>query len=518
MKRNLVILGAAASLAVFSPSALASAQPSNAQLISEIHKISQETAALQGEVRSLKAQLRHRSRRRRRVENRSRSHGKHQAHASGVYGPVDTVHPAGSIYRPRITVTTSPWMGLPTHFRPFDLLERQGSMNEDLYLLQRKQHFIHELQAAGYDLDRPMVQLSGGVEGQAVQDFQSGNGSVNLGTVELDVNAVASSWANAFFTFDYDNSPTFTGNRDPNGRVFLQRGFLTIGDLDRSPIYFSIGQMYAPFGQYSSWLVTTPINESVFRILTRTMLLGFSSHGIYAQAYTFTGDRITNTTSLFNQGGFNLGIDHTFNRFEIDLGGGVVSNVADSQGMQNNGLYTLGFFNGFGVPAQILPVIGAVNAPLIVPNLDNLRSNVPGADVHAELTFKPFTLIGEYQWSTRSFNPLDMTFNNGLARPQALHTELDFDFQITWIKFKLAGIYDRSWQSYALNVPAQSYGVALWTTLWKDTAEGIEFRHNTNYAAGTVATGGTINGIPVPMPISNGRPANVVTAQIGVYF
>jgi len=56
------------------------------------------------------------------------------------------------------------------------------------------------------------------------------------------------------------------------------------------------------------------------------------------------------------------------------------------------------------------------------------------------------------------------------------------------------------------------------TSLWKDTAEGIEFRHNTNYAVGTVATGGSINGIPVPMPISEWPPANVITAQIGVYF
>jgi len=57
----------------------------------------------------------------------------------------------------------------------------------------------------------------------------------------------------------------------------------------------------------------------------------------------FTGDRITNTTSLFNQGGFNLGLDHTFRNVELDFGGGMVSNIADSQGMQNNGLNTIAF-------------------------------------------------------------------------------------------------------------------------------------------------------------------------------
>jgi len=54
---------------------------------------------------------------------------------------------------------------------------------------------------------------------------------------------------------------------------------------------------------------------------------------------------------------------------------------------------------------------------------------------HAELTFKPFALIGEYQWATQSFNPFDMTFNNASARPQALHTEIDYDFKISWVQF-----------------------------------------------------------------------------------
>lgn len=506
MKRHIFALGAAASLAVFSTSAMASAQPSNAELIAAIHKISRETNELRHEVKTLKAQLRHQ-------KTKSRSgHARRNSHVETV-SPKDP-HP---FHRGVITVTTSPWAGVKTRFRPNDLLERQGSMNEDLFLLQQKQIFMNQLTAEGRSIDRPLVQLSGGVEGQAVQDFQSGNGSINLSTVEFDVNALASSWASAFFTFDYDSSPSMTGNREPNGRVFLQRGFLTIGNLDRSPIYFTIGQMYAPFGLYDSWLITTPINESVFRILTRAMLLGFSSHGVYAQAYAFTGDRITNTTSVFNQGGFNLGIDHTFRKFEVDFGGGMVSNVADSQGMQNNGLNTVGFFNGFDLPAQVIPALGPVT-PVIVPNLDNLRKNVPGADVHAEFTFKPFTLIGEYQWATTRFNPMDLTYNNVGAQPQALHTELDFDFHISWLKFKLVGIYDQSWQAYALNVPKQSYAVALWTSIWKDTAEGIEFRHNTAYPNGTVATGGSINGVQVPFPVSNGRPANIVTAQIGVYF
>src|SRR5476651_31732 len=114
MKRHIFALGAAASLVVFSSSALASAQPSNAQLIAAIHKISQETDELRHEVKTLKAQLRHRK-----TTSRSR-YVRRQSHVETIHS--EDPHP---FHRGIITVTTSPWAGLKTRFRPDDLLERQ---------------------------------------------------------------------------------------------------------------------------------------------------------------------------------------------------------------------------------------------------------------------------------------------------------------------------------------------------------------------------------------------------------
>lgn len=508
MKRQIFALSTAASLAVFSLSASA-AQPSNAQLKAEISKISQETAALQNEVQSLKAQLKHRRGYRRRAK-------RPLVHTTVT--PVHEVHEqAKSLHRPIVTVTTSPWFGLRTHFRPIDILEYQGSMNEDLYLLQHRQKFIHELDAIGEPLDRPMLQISGGVEAQAIQDVNSGNGSISLSTVELDFNAVASNWANAFISLNYDSSPAITGSREPDGRVFLNRGFVTIGDLDYTPFYFSMGQMYVPFGKYYNVLLTSPITESLARILTRTMLFGFSSHGVYASIYAFSGDLTTRSNGLINQGGFNLGFDHDYGPVNIDLGGGVVSNIADSQGMQRNGINMAGFFNGYGEPTTFLGTT--------IPQFDNLRHRVPAVDGHAELSYKALTLVAEYITATQAFDWRDMTFNGRLATPQALHTELALSFHIRWLPITIAGMYDESWQAYALNLPQESFSVGILTSFWKDTVEGIEFRHNTAYPGGTVATGGTlltpqfpINGIQVPVPISNGQASNLITGQIGVYF
>ena len=59
-----------------------------------------------------------------------------------------------------------------------------------------------------------------------------------------------SSWANGLFVLAYDDSAPSTGSCVTNARVYLSRGFLTIGNLDAFPMYFTIGQMYVPFGRY----------------------------------------------------------------------------------------------------------------------------------------------------------------------------------------------------------------------------------------------------------------------------
>ena len=72
-------------------------------------------------------------------------------------------------------------------------------------------------------------------------------------------------------------------------------------------------------------------------------------------------------------------------------------------------------------------------------------------------------------------------------------------------------------EALALNLPKQSYGAVISTSLVKDTNEAIEFRQDKNYGTADTATGrgqgtaaGAISGI--------GKSNSTITARIGIYF
>lgn len=410
------------------------------------------------------------------------------------------------------TVTTSPFKGVKTAFNASDLLEQSSTMNEDLMLLHYRQDVEHYLLEHGISLGhRSIVEISGGVEGQIIYSsgFGGTSGDINLSTAELDINAMASRWANAFFSLEFDSSPTFTGSRVPDSRIYLRRGFLTIGNLDKLPLYFTIGQMYLPFGRYASAMLSAPLTLSMARVLERAAVIGYTNGGFYGQLYGYSGEMTTTSADLIKQGGVNLGYKRTIHNGEYDLGVGVISNIADAEGMQDTGRGG-GLFSGFDEPAGPAgPGGGTIT-------FNNLRRRVPAFDVHGEFTWGPVSLMAEYITVLRDFNVADMVFNGSAATPKALHAEIDYLFHIRSKPLTLAFAYGQSWQALALNIPKNSYFLLLSTSLWKNTIESIEYRHDKDYSA--TANGGTNPFGPIPLIVGVGDTRNIVTAQIGVYF
>lgn len=517
---------------------LAASPPSvqnNNKLKAQISKITLQTQELQKEVKELKTEL-HRSEKKakKRAKQRQKalvvsSKSESQAHyGKAPYNLPHPYHETWGIFRHPVTVTTSPYMGVRSAFDASDLLEQQSTWNEDLTLLQQRSKLATLFKKQGYDINRPIVEISGGVEGGALfsAGYSGQNSSVFLGTAELDINAIASNWASAYFSLDFDSSPAETGSRVPNSRIYLRRGFLTLGNFNVTPIYFTIGQLYPPFGRYASAMITAPLTLSLARVLARAAILGLYTHGFYAQIYGYNGSQTTVNSVVFNQGGGNIGYKYSSNSFGIDFGSGVISNIADSEGMQNNGIpQTSGVFSGFGQPGSIVLVGLLPNPPstFTVDNLNNLRNRVPAADAHVEASLGPITIIGEYIASIRRFNPADMTFNGVGGEPKAMHAEIDYLFHIHDRPVTIGAAYGKTWQAYAFNLPEQSIWAVLVTSIWKDTIESIEYRHDINYPEGTNATGGTVSPPigPVIQPIvptSNGGSRNIITAQLGVYF
>lgn len=533
----------------------------------EMQQILQETAALQKQVKVLSAEVTQLKRekanaRRQTPAPRRASHGKsgvspqhavqpEQPHTAAgnatqeVYsnpGPTseegavthvqEAPPPSGSplLEAERITqgttVTTSPLLGLRSAFDATDLLVNQSTMNEDLRLLQQRQTVRKMLRTAGLapyiTQDRPIVELSGGVEAQTFfQDPYQGSSStdINLASAKFDILAYASPWALALISYRFDNSPLDpqfqnAGLRIANSRIFLARGFVTIGDLDKSPVYFSAGQMFVPFGQYSSYMLTSPDTQTLGQTNARTALLGFYAHGLYAEGYIFRGDVnpskevdaqgqiVGNTPQNVNDGGGNIGIHYEGAKNTIDVGTGMIGNIADSLGMQVTG-GPANTFQGF-----------ATFSPVTLTTNDLLFHRVPGFDAHGEFDRGPFTLLSEYVTATKEFDPRNLSYNFQGAQPRTSHSEIDYQHKMfDWpTVFSIA--FDHSWEALPLNIPQNSYVAIINTSIWKDTIETIEFRHDQNYPSTDFSSG---NGAPIAFP-SLGGSQNTVTAQIGVYF
>ncbi|GAG98951.1 unnamed protein product, partial [marine sediment metagenome] len=236
-------------------------------------------------------------------------------------------------------VMASPYIGGRASYDPSDLITFWPTQNEDLKILQQRSKIENLLKEKHIPApDRPLIDLSGYVEGLGLvgKDYNHDSVSdINLSGAELDVLAKINSWSTAFMAFAYDDKPPMYGTRASNSRVFIDRGFLTIGSLNRCPLYGSVGQFFAPFGDYNNYMFSSPLTEVIFRDKQRAALLGFNKYGIYASVVALHGDSYTGSdNNTVNNWGANLGYKCGCTNFEADIGAGYIANTADADGMQ----------------------------------------------------------------------------------------------------------------------------------------------------------------------------------------
>ena len=292
------------------------------------------------------------------------------------------------------------------------------------------------------------------------------------------------------------------------GRPFCVLGFVWV-----------FGQMFVPFGVYSNTLVSDPLTKTLGRVQARAIVLGYKQQSInnfYASAYAFQGASHASATTRVNNGGINAGYGFKMNQvFNADVGGGVIANIADSQGMQYTGNQPL--FAGFGGPTvDNVATTTGTTVSIISVNTGNeqLVHRVPAYDAHILLGFgDQMQFIGEYVMASTNFNPNDMTFNSHGARPQALHLEGVYNLPTFSTPTSLTLAFDMTQNALAIGLPAKRYSFVVNKSWWKDTLQSLEFRRDINYSASSTSSGSGISG-----PSGTHQAVNMVTFQFSYYF
>lgn len=405
------------------------------------------------------------------------------------------------IYLGGTPVFSSPYIGEHSTYDGSDLIVNQSTVNLDTRLLKQGQALDDELADKGLPApDHPVVEVSGEVEPIAFVAKQSpGNtqADTTLSDAELDVYAQADPWVFGYMSFAWNdvlNSPY----RVSNAVTTVDKAFVTIGNLSKCPVYSSIGQLYVPFGQYNSYMISSPLTELMARTKARAAVLGWypqGDTGVFASTYVFKSDTIESDKSA--AGGANLGYNYDIHNISGSLATGVISNIADSQGMQENAAPRSIPFSGFAMNSDAERIVSAV----------------PAVDMNGTANYGNWNLVGEYVDTTTTFNPRAMTFNGAPARPSAGQVEGAYTFTIHGKPGNIALGYDWTRDGLALLLPRQRYTTTVNYSFWRDTMESLEFRHDINYGSDSVATG------------ANSRPfnplnkyVNMVTAQIAVFF
>lgn len=422
--------------------------------------------------------------------------------SSGIqYLPIDLSAPGQSF------VTSGPYLGTQVQYSGSHLIINSPSVNEDVSLLNLQMNIHERLITLGVPEQRRYhLLLSGVVEGAAMWKHPAtgGNSSdISVTNVSLDSYILGNQMVSGLVELSYDDDPGEETNfRSGNSHVFVNKAFIVLGDFSRSNWYGTIGQLYVPFGTYSSSAISSPLTRRMARTKARAIVVGYQQQGknaFYASTYIFKGDSFTGGTSRIKNGGVNLGYRFSKEGFSGNIGGGAIANLADSVGMQNTENEPL--FDGFG------GVDGTGN--------EHLTRRVPAYDVRALLNIgENINLLAEYITAGSSFNSNDLTFNGHGAKPSALNAEASYSF--TWLGNKPSSvslIYGMTREALALGLPSDRYGAAFNTSLWRNTLQTLEVRRDNRYGRNDVSSGSNVTG-----PSGLGRSDNVVTFQFDVYF
>lgn len=379
-----------------------------------------------------------------------------------------------------------------------DLMVNLSSINEDLLLLKLRQKMENYATEKGIKIpERPIIALSGSVEGQVdykrnhkYQNTERTN--INLSRAELDVISEAGPWATAAMIISYDDLRPDNIPRSSYARFRLDRGFLTIGQLNKFPLYLTIGQVYAPFGSFSSYMITTSSPKKLGRMKDRMIILGGQYNGISAQIYGFPGEtnKGNTTNSVLARSGANLGYEYEADNFRMKLGGSIMGSLADSDGMQYE----------------------------IFRHNENVSSHVPAVDGRVKISYNAFNFLAEYVSAVKPFNINDLSFKGKGAKPQALNVEAAVEFRIKDKPNNFAVGYGQTWQALALELPRHTFFAMYDIAIVKNTIFGIEYRHDINYGNDDYAAGGNGKKSVTVKTLPGSRHSNIVTAKLAVYF
>ena len=316
------------------------------------------------------------------------------------------------------------------------------------------------------------VTLSGVVEVEAfsAEDFKGADTSdITLATVGLGLDAEITEWVNAHILLLYEEDDT-----EP---MDLDEGTITLGNLEKFPLYLNAGKMYVPFGSFESNMISDPLTLELGETRESAALVGFEVSDFYGSLYAFNSDiNETGDDDTIASFGANAGYGYVNDKMSLDLGADWINNIAATDIFK-------GYFGDAGITA--------------------VQDYPSGLTAHLTLGYGPFMLIGEYLGALDAFQTGELDFNGRGAEPSAWNLEAAYTREIKGKETTFAVGYQKTDEALALELPEERILATIGVEIWKYTSLALEYLHDEDYSP---ADGGT------------GNDANAATLQLAVVF
>lgn len=364
--------------------------------------------------------------------------------------------------------TTGKLPGVRSDYNSNDLMAQLSDVNKDLALLMEMRAFQDRLKLDNVKYpNKTRVFLSGEKEVFTYQKQTAGDhleSNIMVLVVKQEIFANFNRYFNILIDYGFNAtvSPILLENESRLTSVVLGSNFGVIGDLNASPFYFTFGQAFVPYGQYTSYNpVLDPLNKVIFRSSGAELALSYYNDTFLLSGYVFKGYFQKQENDVINNYGVNL--EYIYSNKHLNWKSGIswIRDINDS--------ITEGFT--FPHPSRIL----------------NLEKLIPGLDLRTNLSVGKFHFIAEYNTALSAFSPEDYTFDGHPAKVSAYDVEVAYDFLFHKLPSALSLGYSESFQAFAYQVPKKRIELSFATNPSNNTILSIFLNWDILYPAGTTA-------------------------------
>jgi hypothetical protein len=406
-----------------------------------------------------------------------------------------------ALARTQSIVGTGPYFGLGSSYDGSDLLILQPNLYKDLNLLKENQ-FVEKQTLHGAVHSVPHVQMSGTLEAQLTYTNRNSN-TADLSGVGIDFLATINPWLTGYIDLGYDSG------EPPKTNFGLYQGFVTVGNLDQSPVYASVGRFYVPFGNFGSGLSRmSALVKSSGRIKADALNVGFYApvdavSNVYGAVALYNGrTHIASDGNRFDQ--FASALNYKYNNtlygtpFRWSMGVGYTNNILEAE------------------YSQRLLLSPNPSAPI-------LTHYVPAGDIYTHIGMGPVILRAEYLHAFNSVSMQDITFDGRAIRPQGYALEAEYDMYchgkaVAWVLH-----FSQGYDNVLTSPTRRAYAANVTVGILKNTALSFEFdrQFNTRHRQADAFNGKVLlnpENLPLLRAAMDGKAHNTAALTLDIYF